>query len=83
MPAPALWFELCKLEEESAQLRRVVRSLQEARHVVPRREQRDLETRLRETKERRAWVEERVRSLEDEHRRRREAGRGEEQNEHS
>ena len=75
MAAGALWYELCKLEEECAGLRKLTRSLQEARHLVPRKEQRGVETRLREAKERRAWVEERVRTLESEHRRRREEGR--------
>lgn len=77
IPANELWYELCKLEEERATLRRTVRDLQDSRHLSHRREQRGLELRLLETRERRCWVEARLKVLEDEHRRRRELGRTE------
>ena len=81
IPASELWYELCKLEEERATLRRTVRDLQDSRHLSPRREQRGLELRLLDTRERRCWVEARLKVLEDEHRRRRELSRTEKHHE--
>jgi hypothetical protein len=78
IPAGVLWYELCKLEEENTTLRRAMRDLQYTRHLVTRREQRDLDLRLQEARERRRWIDERLRVLEGEHRRRREQSREEE-----